>query len=444
MNIKNCKCDKNSNKLAVVISIVINTILAIVFICLMDTYFESNDDAGMSSIVEGLYGEKNARIIFINVFIGKILKILYSIIPLVKWYTVFQYIGLFFAFTFFTYILLKHSFDIKRIFLILMVLIPFSYECYVKLQFTKTAGILVAIGILGLFFSLRYKEEKLLYIISAFFVISGSMYRFQSFLIVSAVMCILGIYELIEINKKEAFALSSFLKKSKGYFMVFGVVFCMVFVLYMIDRLAYIRDDGWNYYLEYNDARYKIFDYTFPDWDSHRSEYEKMGYSKEDIEMYCTWTFADFDKFTKEDMRKIYALNDARKLTWDTVEEYIKDLPFRMLKMPMIGVVIFALIYYFFFCQKRKWYILGYLFFVEFVSYFYFYYKGRYEHINRIDVVFLYAIICVILFIINCSTEKIFQKSKLCMTTIGIICLCSVIVFSSLWYIPSSFLLYLV
>lgn len=404
------------------ISILSNIVLAVIFMGFMNPHFESNDDSGMSFIAEGIYGEKNAHLVFINIIFGKILKYMYILIPSIKWYTIMQYLFLFVSFSLFAYLLLKNKVRLTRYLLVLFVLIPFSYECYVKLQFTKTAGVLAATGIFALFYTVRYKEKFRFYLLGSMLVIFGSMLRFQSFLIVSLMMCIMGIYELISCNKSESKNIKSFFTNSKMYLISFSITFAAVFFLNFVNTMIYRQNPDWNYFLEYNEARYKLLDYGFPDWETNQDEYEELGFTREDVQMYAYWTFADFDKLSMEKMQDIYNLNQKKTITPGLIKDFLMDFPFRFLKMPMSIIIILVFVYYLVFCQKKKWYVLVYLLLAITGSYFMFYFQGRYTGINRIDVVFLYSMLCSLLILIYTSESKNIKTERNVMLLLCLLC----------------------
>lgn len=379
------------------ISFILNIFL-ILFNCIfMNPHFETNDDSGMSYIVEGIYGEKTAYMVFINVVIGKILKILYTISPLIKWYSIFQYIVLFIAFTLLGDIILKQGKKKYSILLVLSVLIPFTFECYTSLQFTKTAGISVAVGLLTLFYVLRCGGSKFYIVLGIMLSLIGSMIRFQSLLMVSLVMAILGVDGIWKIYVSTKKNIKQTLVGIRGYLICFGITFFLCFMAEGIDRKAYQSDEGWNYFLSYNEARYKLTDYGFPNWDDYSEEYKKMGFDKADIEMYKSWTFADFDKLTIEKMNQIEEMKSRRHITTNTVVSFLKDIPRRFISMHYSIIFCIILIIYLIYCREKRWNVLVYLLMTFVGSYFYFFFKQRYTHINRIDMIYIFSMICLLI-----------------------------------------------
>lgn len=362
----------------------------------MSPHFETNDDAGMSFIVEGIYGEKSAYIVFINVIIGKVLKILYTFIPLIKWYSVFQYGILFSSFTLLGYVILRQGKGKFRL-LLFTILVPFTFECYVYLQFTKTAGIAVAVGILTLFFSLRNHANKAVQCLAVMVLVAGSMIRIQSMLMVSSIMFCLALSRGWAIYITCGKNVEKTLGKLKNYFISFGIAFLCILVAQGINHKAYESDEGWKSFLEYNEARYQLLDYGFPDWEENKEEYERLGISEEDITMYQNWTFADPDKLSLSRMRQINELKSKEHLTWSVLRDFLKDIPLRFLKMRFSLIVCTLLIVYLLLYKEKRWGVLVYLFVSFLASYFYFFFMSRYLNINRIDIIYIFSMVCVLI-----------------------------------------------
>ena len=102
--------DKNkysSSKRDLLLALGINAVLLGIFLCLFTPYYDTNDDWLLNNFVNGAMTEKSARMVYINVIIGALLKGLYTLAPSVPWYALFQYAILFAAFTAMTWILLR-------------------------------------------------------------------------------------------------------------------------------------------------------------------------------------------------------------------------------------------------------------------------------------------------------------------------------------------------
>lgn len=397
MNLKRAEALKEKLKHPFWISVILNICLLTLNLIFFQARFESNDDSGMSFIIEGIYGEKTAYAVFINVIIGKILKILYTVIPIVKWYVIFQYATLFVSFVFLGYILFKQFEEKQGSILFFALLIPFTYECYIYLQFTKTSGVAVATGLLLIFYCLRKHEKKRYLIAGILLAILGSMIRFQSMLMVSLILFALGINVIICECKKQKFHIKKILISMKPHLFYFAITFFCIFALEGVNKQAYKNDEGWKYFLEYNYERYHLLDYGFPDWEENKAAYQKMGITKADIDMYQSWCFADFEMLSLDKMKQINKLRENKKITIHIVEDFVKDIPIRFLEMRYSILLIAFFTIYLLYCKRKKHSILCYVLLAFLGSYLYFFFMDRYININRIDFIYIYAIFCVLL-----------------------------------------------
>jgi len=397
MNLKRVETLKEKLKQPFWISVILNICLITLNIIFFQARFESNDDSGMSFLIEGIYGAKTAHAVFINVIIGKILKILYTVIPIVKWYVIFQYVILFLSFVFLGYMLFKQFGRKKGSILFFALLIPFTYECYIYLQFTKTSGVSVATGLFLIFFCLRNHEKRRYLMSGILLAVLGSMIRFQSMLMVSLILFALGINVIICEYKKEKFHIKEFLISMKPYLLCFGITFLCMFALEGVNKQIYRNHEGWKYFLEYNNERYHLLDYGFPDWEENKAAYQKMGITKADIDMYQGWCFADFEKLSLEKMKQINKLRENKKLTVHIVADFAKDIPIRFLEMRYSVLLVVFFIIYLLYCKRKKWSILCYVLLTFLGSYLYFFFMDRYTNINRIDFIYIYTIFCVLL-----------------------------------------------
>ena len=100
---------------------------------LIGPYYEENDDNALSNIVSGAYGEVSSRMVFTNIILGKILSILISTLPMVKWYVLILYLIIFSSFCVLTYVLKKKCGQFG-LYVNVILLTFFGYECYIAVQ----------------------------------------------------------------------------------------------------------------------------------------------------------------------------------------------------------------------------------------------------------------------------------------------------------------------
>lgn len=372
-------------KKVILMNLLIFTLSQIVF----QPTFETCDDNYMAAILYGAYGEYNAHFIFSNIILGKIIKALLGICPILPWYTIVQYVGLFFALTCITYVLMKEEKNEYRIILSWMLLVTFGYECYVKVQFTKTAGVLTIAGILFVYQAIKTEKIHVLQLIlGSGLAVLGSFWRFRGFLmilpIVGSVALFTGLWEI----KKGHW------KKFLRYGVVYGVLFLMCIFLNVFSNKVYNSNPEWKEYKEFNKVRAELLDFGFPEYDENREIYQKHGISKNDLELYRNWNYGDPERFTEEMLRDLAEAKEEQHLSMDVAREFLTQFPVRYLKYPYFSVLIILMVLWLLNAKRDK-VTVGFAATAFVLIEFYLFYKGRY-FINRIDMPIIMAL-CVVL-----------------------------------------------
>ena len=382
-------------------SIMIN--IGVVLFCLLicDSAYETNDDVFMSGIAYGIYDECSNRLVFINIFLGKMILILLDLFPSIPWYGITQYLVIFISFSILTYVLIKKKDWLTGYFFSSILLIYGAFEFYLKLQFTKTAGIAAISGTILIFYGCMIQRSKWKSILlGVFMLLIGSWYRFDSCMLVLLIMSTLGVREIIKNMKK--YDLIKGILQLKPYFLIFGSAMLLIFLTRILDRNIYKSDEVWDSYSEYNINRSNLLDYGFPDYNENQQEYEQLGITPNDVEMFSSWIFADPEIFTNELMKKLIALKPKKEFSTDIVFEFFKLFPYAFFKenLFLISLFLFAL---WSMDRKKELFAVFYLPVLILGINFYLFYKGRYLQ-HRVDVVIWMSVFCLLAYSVNCVT----------------------------------------
>lgn len=181
-------------------SLLLNAVILLVLLLFFEPYFDPNDDVAMCNIVDGSKGTYDYHLIFINSVIGYLLKWLYMTFAVVPWYSVLQYIILYVSLSALTCILWKRITAPFCRCAFLVLLISVSYQGYIMLQFSRTASIATVAGLVLLlsnFFGKKFSVKVLVcgYVLA----VLGSMYRFEQFLVVTALLSGMGLFYLLHL-----------------------------------------------------------------------------------------------------------------------------------------------------------------------------------------------------------------------------------------------------
>ena len=164
-------------------SILLNIAILIGLVFIFRPGYETNDDIGIQNIVSGVKGNWDAHLVYINYLLGLLIAFSYKICPVsVSMYAIMQYFVLFLAFTAISYVLFQKIKSSSAFWIILVLLIPFSYEGYIKIQYTKTAGIVSAAGLFLLCYALTIDKYVKRTVACALVLCAvGFMYRDMQF-----------------------------------------------------------------------------------------------------------------------------------------------------------------------------------------------------------------------------------------------------------------------
>jgi hypothetical protein len=224
-----------------------NALLFISLARLLPLNYETNDDAAMCMIANGVYsGMPDAHLIFINYLYGWLLTLLYNTFSGVEWYTVSFCIIHIVSLTAVAFVILtntRKSGCFKSIFLFFLYII--EARNIFLFQFTTTAAIGGFAGLLLLF-----GTKKIHKIYGSCLFLAATLVRFDAAMLVMLLMLPVFVYETFSDAKNKV-----------RLPILVAVCICGAFLLRSIDRRIYYGDGvEWIEYLEYNAARGRIND----------------------------------------------------------------------------------------------------------------------------------------------------------------------------------------
>ena len=382
----------------------VNLMAMLAITLIMRPSFETNDDIVFAEFGSGLRGVKTPRLVFQNYILGLVYRILYQITGRLPWYTIVQYAVLVAAFSAVTYVFMNRLKGYWGLYLSFILLWVFGYECYIHIQFTKTAGIAAASAVL-LLFHVVTSEKICVWEAAAGILLglTGFMYREDQFFASSALMAGIGIYFVLTLKKR-------FPKKEWKRFGlcagIFGLLLLSVFAADGTDSLMY-RDPQWQEYQKFNNLRSELLDYGFPDYESNKALYQDLGISREAYELYRTWNFNDPDKFTTEVMEKLAEQKPEKRLSGKVLHSFVKRFPGDMLQQKAFWIVLLLFVLWLIFGKKgyAAWIgIAGELLMLGGLN-FYLYFQGRYL-VNRVDVGLWFSVCLTMAWILGDSVKE--------------------------------------
>ena len=386
-------------------SALLNAAAAVGFVLVMYPIYETNDDASIVRIVDGSHIISDAHTVFSNYILGHIYRICYAVTNRLPWYTMFQYFIVFLSLTVFTWIFMRALRGPLKAVVLLFTLLLGGYECYARIQFTKTASLAACAALLLLLVLADSRSEnpvlpegapdrkKQRLVMGGFAVllgIAGSLIRFDAFLSGSAMMVGPVLYTwLHELTADGVKSLRSrFWPSVRRYLVTFGILFLTAFALHAADRIEYASSPELSDYVERNDARYVLLDFGLPGFDNMQDSYEALGIRRSAWQMMASYNFADPDVFTADVMYEIASWRDPLPaVSLSSLGSFIRDI-FRRIKHLQLAVFLLAAIAVWLVGRSHKLpdlagAVTSVLLF--FGLYYYLYLLGRYQ-VYRVDV----------------------------------------------------------
>lgn len=387
---------KNIKKTDLFYAILINLVVFIVLQIIFKPMYETNDDNYISSLVYGAFGEYDTHLVYTNILMGKVYKALLLLCPSIPWYAIIQYSLLFTSFTAILYIVLSYRENIYRYIFCWIFMIPFGYECYVNVQYSKTAGVVVTAGVLLIYTAIKEEKiKKFILALGIILTICASLYRFKVFCMI---LPIVGSIILVD-------CLKEIFQKKYQLLLKCCIVFIPVLTLCMLGELYdvkhYDNNQAWHEYREWDNLRIQLLDYGFPDYDENREVYQNLNISYDDMQLFKHWDYADTEIFTPEAMKKLISVKQRQKMNMDLVRGFFTEDILQFVAYPYIIVLVMLVAFWLLSGAENKLLIsMASIFFL--LMQFYFYYTDRFL-INRVDMSLILGLCLVFMFNIKQS-----------------------------------------
>lgn len=320
----------------------------------------TNDDYRMMTIVSGAYtGTPCADMVFMRYPVGLLLSGLYCITTQISWYGVFTMLCMFVPSCIFCYYIVKKAY-LKgytlcgiMLYTLLFLFVIRKYICLP--QFTLTSAFM-AVGAAVLLYEMpaeRNKKHILLAVICA--GVSFSV-RSKVFYMLSPILLLIMIIRGLNKNGH---------KLRKSFFISSAAILAVCGCIYAVDYAASNRNEEYQYYEEFNEARSRIYDYgAVPFYYDNLSFYVKNNISEvtyralaarfldldENVDQETLELIADYMEKVREDSKTFnqkaeVALEDNIEYWLDSGDELVK---YSTLFVFLLLIVVLTL------CVKNK------------------------------------------------------------------------------------------
>lgn len=296
----------------------LNILLVLAVLCFFIPLYETDDDFTLGVIASGNFGREYMQyLIYSNVLYGYVLKFLGIVFGGVNWFIVMQYLLLTAAVISIFYVTTFYVPVHVAVFANLIFWYAGFFELIQRIQYTRTAALLVIAGFLLIWNAAEF-PGKARNILGIVLCVCGACLRFNCFALCAVFFCPLL---FLFCFSKEGFRKTVF----KKYVIRLSVLFCIAGLLMASDFICYSMNEEWSYYKDYNDARTQLLDFGIPSFQENRERYEEIGFSENDMELLSNWVLADYDKFNYEDLNKIASWKEKPKITLLMIKQFVKE-----------------------------------------------------------------------------------------------------------------------
>lgn len=417
--------------LRLVLSVLFNVGMMVLLFRLFDPVFEGNDDITIVQFVNGSCGSFDPHVVYQNYLLGVVFVNLYRLFPAFPWYSWMQFAGLCASFTALTYVLMCRVRRGAGLALSLLVQSFAAYECYINIQYTKTAGVLAAAGMLLIWHGLWGAEKTgeqgyygnlrenglggstrafLLNISMPGRILTGSvlagiflaawsiLLRYVQFAACAALTAGIPLLMLLDCagtagsdaenngTVVEEGDKVSLLEMFLRCLVVCAVLAALLVGLVHFDSSMYEKDPVWKNYTEYNYARSELMDYGMPKYEEYQDLYTELGISRTAYDLFDTWNSGDTKVFSTDVMKKLAAARPVKKPGADTAKAFLKEVPKGFLKNRIFRCFLVAAGLWILFGRHDRRAVLSLVFQIILFGalYYYLFLKGRYLY-NRVD-----------------------------------------------------------
>ena len=277
-------------KIAIALAIAVGA--ALITINVFGIRYQTNDDATLSNIAAGAYGD-SLHMVYVNVLFSLLLRPLYAISQ-ANWYVIVQLVLAVISMAVIFTLLMDRLGTACGTLVSLAVAVGFSQHIFYTFQYTECSFIMLTAGLLLITDRLGKLDKAVFF--GIFLALMGSMVRWTSFYAaggLSAAMLLYRFFTLDKTGKKKAVA-------------TMAILFALTFGAKIVDVMAYKAVPRWDEFTQYNSARTQYSDFRqlhLPE----ENPFEAEGISDIDYIMLNNWDFYDQVRFDTPLLEKLSA-----------------------------------------------------------------------------------------------------------------------------------------
>ena len=271
--------------------------------------FESNDDPTLAAFVDGQMAQSTAYIPYINIVLGALLKLVYTVLGRnTAWHTLCQYALMCAGFTALGYVLCGRLGALRGTAVSAVLLLFFGVDAYSVISYTKTAAVCTVGGMALLLDAVEGTQRRpFALVFGMVLALFGFMLRAMEFLPCFALMAVLCLRPL-----RDALRAKAGPRRVVRTVLPFALMLVLAAGLYAVNERAWSREP-WRGYHEFDRVRVAYSDYGRPAYSEMPEVYDALGLSETDVQLLYDGDYFDPEVFSAETMQ---AVSDARDETF--------------------------------------------------------------------------------------------------------------------------------
>ncbi len=317
--------------------------------------YETNDDTAMNLMAAGAYGDASQYLVYTNILMGWMFKILYGIFPGVNVYLWTYLLLNLFSVILICMVLTDRMNTLPAVFTAFLFNLLLANDLYINIQYTKNSALYTCVGalLIALFIS---KKGNLPRLIAASAMLGfGLCTRFNSFLMAVPFAALVILYALIDSKPDKKTVIS----------LALPVIVCAI--CFGTHVYNHYLDPNWRDYHEFNDIMTEKVDYGNYNFNWAKDEYLEAGFTEWDFKLLDVWMWNDSEYFSLDKIKTMKEIGDNYKVsgfrigadqfkeTFSNIGKNAKSVLIADVSLALVAIALLAAII------KKKWKALPFI-----------------------------------------------------------------------------------
>ncbi len=281
---------------------VITLLYFIIQLSVFVPHYQTNDDVGMLFIASGTGSSiaPDEHLRYSHIFLGFLLKTLFSITRNIPWYGLYHYLVHCISILALGYSLLSQRRSLRNVMLFILYL--FTIELYFlnHIQFTMTACVAAQAGVFLFLTAMRDRSS-----------ISWFQLAISFFLLLASFLVRANAFFLSMLVASVIVAVPFFKGRDNRRYLIIYAAFWIVLAVAVLglrsyERSYYANDTAWSDFFSFSKMKSRFIDYVHIEYNSDTKHiFDEVGWSENDFHMMRTWFHDDIPIYSTENLRKI-------------------------------------------------------------------------------------------------------------------------------------------